>query len=150
SARRRPHLVRSPPVDTGVRRRFDVAGHRDPGRREHRIGCREGQRMSDTSGSDHPQRRRVQTPSRVESPSPEVEHPADSARIPGVRGDGYTRMPTGPVGVTPVVATGPADTAGAPAVQWAPADQPIAEDNSRLAPWALVAAIVALIASWFV
>jgi hypothetical protein len=59
-------------------------------------------------------------------------------------------MPTGPVGTEPRVASGPADTAGMPAAQWAPHDDVPVDDNSRLAPWALVAAIVALIASWFV
>ncbi|MEW1961089.1 hypothetical protein AB0269_01345 [Microbacterium sp. NPDC077644] len=87
---------------------------------------------------------------RVEAPSPDVEQPADRTSVPGARRSEYTRMPTGPVGIEPVVASGPADTAGMPAVQWAPADEPVVEDNSRLAPWALVAAIVALVASWFV
>lgn len=86
----------------------------------------------------------------VESPRPEVEHPADRARVPGARRDEYTRLPTGPVGVDAVVASGPADTAGSRAVEWVPNDEPVADDNTRLAPWALVAAIVALIASWFV
>jgi hypothetical protein len=85
-----------------------------------------------------------------ETPSPEVEHPADNARVPGSHGDGYTRLPTGPVGTAPIIASGPADTAGSPAVQWTPNDEEIDDDSSRLAPWALVAAIVALIASWFV
>lgn len=83
----------------------------------------------------------------VESPRPEVEHPADSARMPGVPRTQYTKMPTGPVSTEPLVASGPADTAGMPAVQWAPQDDVIVDDKSRLAPWALVAAIVALVAS---
>ncbi|MDP3953095.1 hypothetical protein [Microbacterium sp.] len=87
---------------------------------------------------------------KVEQPSNEVERPAGAARMPGAPRDNYTKMPTGPVGVEPVVASGPADTAGTPAVQWAPNDDPAAEDNTRLAPWALLAAIVALCASWFV
>jgi hypothetical protein len=37
-----------------------------------------------------------------------------------------------------------------PAVQWAPDDTTGPEDDTRLAPWALLAAIVALCASWFV
>ncbi|MCK3769717.1 hypothetical protein MZK47_08560 [Microbacterium aerolatum] len=86
----------------------------------------------------------------VESPRPEVEHPADSARMPGVPRTQYTKMPTGPVSTEPLVASGPADTAGMPAVQWAPQDDVVVDDKSRLAPWALVAAIVALVASWFV
>lgn len=85
---------------------------------------------------------------RVESPRPEVERPAGMARMPGAPRDEYTRMPTGPVGIEPVVISGPADTAGMPAVQWAP--EPEVVDNTRLAPWALVAAVVALVTSWFV
>jgi hypothetical protein len=87
---------------------------------------------------------------RVEPPHPEVEQPADRARVPGALRDEYTKMPTGPVGTDPLGARGPADTAGMPAAQWAPHDDVPVDDNSRLAPWALVAAIVALIASWFV
>lgn len=87
---------------------------------------------------------------KVEGPSPDVERPAGTARIPGGPRDSYTKMPTGPVDVEPVVTSGPADTAGMPAVQWAPDDGHDAEDNTRLAPWALLAAIVALCASCFV
>ncbi|MGL3149438.1 hypothetical protein ACSS7Z_03685 [Microbacterium sp. A82] len=87
---------------------------------------------------------------RVEEPSSEVERPAGTARMPGAPREGYTTLPTGPVGIEPVVASGPADTAGMPAVQWAPNDAVVSDDNARLAPWALVAAIVALVASWFV
>lgn len=87
---------------------------------------------------------------KVESPRPEVERPAGTARIPGARRDEYTKLPTGPVGAQPLIASGPAEPAGAPSVQWAPDSGEVVEDNSRLAPWALVAAIVALIASWFV
>ncbi|MGM7697743.1 hypothetical protein [Microbacterium sp. A84] len=85
-----------------------------------------------------------------EEPSAEVERPAGTARMPGAPREGYTKLPTGPVGIEPVVASGPADTAGMPAVQWAPNDDAVGDDNTRLAPWALVAAIVALVASWFV
>jgi len=86
----------------------------------------------------------------LEEPSAEVERPVGATRVPGAPRDSYTKMPTGPVGVEPVVASGPADTAGMPAVQWAPNDDTGAEDNTRLAPWALLAAIVALCASCFV
>lgn len=87
---------------------------------------------------------------RVERPSAEVDSAASTARVPGAPRDGYSSMPTGPVGIEPVVESGPADTAGMPAVQWAPDEGLIAQDDTRLAPWALVAAIVALVASWFV
>ncbi len=86
----------------------------------------------------------------LEEPSAEVERPAGAARLPGGARESYTKMPTGPVGVEPVVASGPADTAGMPAVQWAPYEDGPEEDGARLAPWALVAAIVALCASFFV
>jgi len=85
-----------------------------------------------------------------EEPSAEVEHPQGAARLPGAAREGYTKMPTGPVGVEPVVASGPADTAGMPALQWAPYEADADEDGAHLAPWALVAAIVALCASFFV
>ncbi|MGO3234922.1 MAG: hypothetical protein ACTIKT_15810 [Microbacterium sp.] len=107
---------------------------------------RRAARRADASRVDSPQ---VDSPS-VEAPRPEVAHPADTARVPGAPRDGYTRMPTGPVGLAPTIASGPADTAGTPTVPWTPAAEPIVEDNARLAPWALVAAIVALVASWFV
>lgn len=86
----------------------------------------------------------------LEEPSAEIERPAGAARLPGAAREGYTKMPTGPVGVEPVVTSGPADTAGMPAVQWAPHDEAVSDDSPRLAPWALVAAIVALCASFFV
>ncbi len=91
---------------------------------------------------------------RVEQPSPDVEQPARSARMPGAPRDGYTRLPTGPVSVEPVVATGPdADAIGAPETVWEPdsgtGSIPV-EDTARLAPWALFAAIISLIGSFFV
>ncbi len=89
-------------------------------------------------------------PSKVDNPRPEIERPAGAARMPGAPREEYTKLPTGPVSSQPLITSGPADTAGAPAVQWAPDSAEPADDNSRLAPWALVAAIVALIASWFV
>lgn len=95
----------------------------------------------------------MSTPSegpKLERPSAEVDSRAATARVPGARRDGYTKMPTGPVGIEPVIESGPADTAGMPAVQWTPDAGPVGQDNTRLAPWALVAAIVALVASWFV
>ncbi|WP_341956694.1 hypothetical protein [Microbacterium sp. LWH13-1.2] len=87
---------------------------------------------------------------RIEEPSGEVEHPAGSARIPGARRDGYTKLPTGPVGIEPVVVSGPvADDIGHDA-EWQPSTADAAVDDTRLAPWALMAAIVALVASFFV
>lgn len=89
-------------------------------------------------------------PTRIERPSGEVENPAGSARIPGSRREGYTKLPTGPVGVEPVVVSGPvADDIGRP-TEWAPSTDASAVDDTRLAPWALMAAIVALASSFFV
>lgn len=90
---------------------------------------------------------------RIERPSGEVEHPAGAARLPGARREGYTAFPTGPVGIEPVRATGPdADdpTAGSAGSAWAPSETEMVVDDSRLAPWALLASIVALGASLFV
>lgn len=88
-------------------------------------------------------------PTRIERPSEEVEHPAGTARIPGARRDGYTKLPTGPVGVEPVVASGP-DLDAADEHEWEPRTEATAVDDTKLAPWALLAAIVALGASFFV
>lgn len=101
------------------------------------------------SGPSVPNRQSGQHEPKFEEPSTEVERPVGTARMPGAPREGYTKMPTGPVGVEPVVASGPADTTGEPNVQWAPHDQ-VDADAPRLAPWALVAAIVALCASFFV
>jgi hypothetical protein len=98
------------------------------------------------SAADEPQ---------LEQPSTEVEQPATSARLPGARREVYTKLPTGPVGVEPVVVSGP-DPDAVGALTWEPSSAgstdtiPVVEDTTRLAPWALVAAIVALVASFFV
>lgn len=86
----------------------------------------------------------------IDRPSGEVEHPSGSARLPGARRDGYTKLPTGPVGVEPVVVSGP--EADRPHIdpEWTPAEAEAAKDDTRLAPWALLAAIVALCTSFFV
>jgi len=86
---------------------------------------------------------------RIERPSDEVEHPGGPARLPGARRDGYTRLPTGPVGIEPVVVTGP-DIDAPEETEWEPSTGTVSIDDTRLAPWALVAAIVALGASFFV
>ena len=85
---------------------------------------------------------------RIEDARPEIEHPAGSARIPGIPNHEYSRLPTGPVGVGPLVTSGPET---GPVPEWEPSTGAIpVEDDSRLAPWALLAAIVALITSFFV
>ncbi|WP_235556695.1 hypothetical protein [Microbacterium sp. GCS4] len=86
----------------------------------------------------------------IDRPSGEVERPAGSARLPGARRDGYTRLPTGPVSVEPVVVSGPDADATPGEAGWAPSTAPVTVDETRLAPWALMAAIVALAASFFV
>jgi len=53
------------------------------------------------------------------------------------------------VGIEPVVVSGP-DLDHAEDDAWEPAVEPVAVDDTRLAPWALLAAIVALGASFFV
>lgn len=92
----------------------------------------------------------VVPPTRIEGPSDEVERPAGSARIPGARRDGYTKLPTGPVGIEPVVVSGPVADAPAEDAEWKPAAGETSVDDTRLAPWALMAAIVGLVASFFV
>lgn len=85
----------------------------------------------------------------IERPSGEVERPAGATRIPGARRDGYTKLPTGPVGIEPVVVSGP-DLDAVDDTEWEPTTASAAVDDTRLAPWALLAAIVALGASFFV
>lgn len=92
-----------------------------------------------------------------DSPSARTERPIDvvephtlgSVRLPGARRAGYTQLPTGPVGIERVVASGPEiDTPHG--VEWVASTDTAPLDGTRLAPWALVAAIVALGASFFV
>ncbi|WP_337004424.1 MULTISPECIES: hypothetical protein [unclassified Microbacterium] len=85
----------------------------------------------------------------IEPPSGEVEHPAGNARLPGARRDGYSKLPTGPVGIEPVMVSGP-DIDAPDDTGWEPSTDPTPIDDTRLAPWALLAAIVALGASFFV
>ncbi|KJQ55052.1 hypothetical protein [Microbacterium sp. SA39] len=86
---------------------------------------------------------------RIEPPSGDVERPIGAIRIPGAHRGGYTKLPTGPVGVEPVVVSGP-DLDAVDDSDWEPATAASATDDARLAPWALLAAIVALGASFFV
>lgn len=86
----------------------------------------------------------------IEGPSGEVERPASAARLPGARRDGYTSLPTGPVGIEPVVESGPHLEHDEDHESWEPAAAPVQADDTRLAPWALLAAIVALCSSFFV
>ncbi|CAH0228530.1 hypothetical protein SRABI76_02691 [Microbacterium oxydans] len=99
--------------------------------------------------SDAAARAGAATPTSIDQPSGEVEHPAGAARLPGARREGYSKLPTGPVGIEPVVATGP-DIDAADEPEWVPSTGAAPVDDTRLAPWALLAAIVALGASFFV
>lgn len=106
---------------------------------------------SEPTGAGPEPRRGTPLPrTRIEGPSGEVEHPAGTARIPGARRDGYTKLPTGPVGVEPVVVSGPVAEDIGREHDWEPPTGETAVDDTRLAPWALMAAIVALVASFFV
>ena len=89
-------------------------------------------------------------PARLERASEQVDRSAATARIPGARRDGYSKLPTGPVGIEPVVVSGP-DIDRHEDAEWEPSvTEPAPVDDTRLAPWALLAAIVALGASFFV
>ncbi|MFT4157273.1 MAG: hypothetical protein QM630_05005 [Microbacterium sp.] len=88
---------------------------------------------------------------RIDRPSGEIERPASSARLPGAPRDGYATMPTGPVDIERIVATGPhLETDDSSDAGWLPGDTPVRGGDARVASWALVAAIVALCASFFV
>lgn len=105
--------------------------------------------MSDPSGSADAKAAPT-PPTRIERASEEVEqHPAASPRLPGARREGYSKFPTGPVGIEPVVVSGP-DIDAPDDAEWEPTTDAATIDDTRLAPWALLAAIVALGASFFV
>lgn len=109
-------------------------------------------RASDPSGADSVLRSggAVPRPS-IEAPSGEIERPAGSVGLPGARRERYTKLPTGPVSIEPVVVTGPDVDARGRNAEWQPSiDQTVPVDDTRLAPWALTAAIVALASSFFV
>ncbi len=84
----------------------------------------------------------------IEGPTPEVERPASPPAVPGAT-NGYGKLPTGPVGVEPAL-SGPAADHDAFTEAWEPQADAEPEDDARLAPWALFAAIVALATSMFV
>ena len=86
-------------------------------------------------------------PARVEQAPPEVEqHPAG---VGGPARSEFSRFPTGPVGVGPIVTSGP-ETGPTPQWEPAPRESPPEDRQPKLAPWALLAASVALVASFFV
>lgn len=82
----------------------------------------------------------------IEQPTPEVEKPGGGAALPGAS-KGYGRLPTAPV---PVDQTAAAHPDADPQLEWEPSTGAQPVDDTRLAPWALVAAIVALATSMFV
>jgi hypothetical protein len=83
---------------------------------------------------------------RIEQPTPEVEKPGGGAALPGAS-KGYGKLPTAPVPVDQTAAAHP-DADAQP--EWEPSTGAQPVDDTRLAPWALVAAIVALATSMFV
>lgn len=85
---------------------------------------------------------------RIEQPTPEVERPGGDAALPGAA-KGYGRLPTAPVPVEQTAAAHP-DADAQPPAEWEPSTGAEPVDDARLAPWALVAAIVALATSMFV
>lgn len=80
--------------------------------------------------------------------TPDIDRPAPSARIPGDPRRPFTRFPTDPIGIVQEVAPAPELDVPAEPVFWEPAPAPA--PRPRIAGWALTAAIVALVASWFV
>lgn len=107
-------------------------------------------RTSGSAGADPAAEAAASAPrASVEGPSGEVERPVGSARLPGARREGYSKLPTGPVSVEPIVVTGPVIDAPERDDDWEPSAAS-GVDDTRLAPWALMAAIVALVASFFV
>lgn len=84
---------------------------------------------------------------RIEQPTPEVEKPEGGAALPGAA-KGYGKLPTAPVPVEQTAAHPDADEQ--PAAEWEPSTEGQPVDDAKLAPWALVAAIVALATSMFV
>lgn len=88
------------------------------------------------------------TDPRIEQPTPEVEKPGGSAVLPGAS-NGYGTLPTAPPSADRTDAVHP-DAGELPTAQWEPSTDAEPVDDARLAPWALVAAIVALATSMFV
>ncbi|MGW9627857.1 hypothetical protein [Microbacterium sp. NPDC055521] len=85
---------------------------------------------------------------RIEQPTPEVERPDAGAAVPGAA-NGYGTLPTAPVPVERTAAAHP-DADEPQTTEWEPSTGATPVDDARLAPWALVAAIVALATSMFV
>lgn len=86
---------------------------------------------------------------RVEPPSPDVAPVAGETVLPGVHRGGFTRWPTAPIGVTPVVPAPTEPTEYDAASPWTPPPMP-AVRRRYLAGWALALGIVALLVSLFV
>ncbi|QMU97441.1 hypothetical protein FVO59_09585 [Microbacterium esteraromaticum] len=84
---------------------------------------------------------------RIEQPTPEVEKPGGDAALPGAS-RGYGKLPTAPVPVEQAAAVHP--EADEQPAEWEPSTGGLPVDDARLAPWALVAAVVALATSMFV
>lgn len=84
----------------------------------------------------------------VEPPSPDVALANDASPLPGAHRGGFSRLPTGPIGVTSLTAPAEPGTDTHQTVQWMP---PAAPASHRwLAAWALAFAIAGLMVSLFV
>ena len=83
-------------------------------------------------------------PTAVEPPSPDVAPVEAESALPGTHRGGFERLPTAPVGITPIVTAPDLD---AP-LQWAPAE-PEAPPRG-MAAWALTFGILAFVVAMFV
>lgn len=92
---------------------------------------------------------------RVEVVSVGAQGPASPLSLPGASKDGYLRLPTGPTAVTAQNRTSsrmtlhPWSPVEEAPVEWQPAELPEVA-AAPLAPWALAAAIISLVSSFFV
>lgn len=87
---------------------------------------------------------REQTP--AEPPSEDLAPVAGESRLPGEHRGGFSRLPTGPLGITEMTAP-PEPEAAPPTDSWATPAPPL---RSALSGWALGVAILGLVVSFFV
>lgn len=87
-------------------------------------------------------------PPPVEPPSPDVALADDASPLPGAHRGGFSRLPTGPVGVTSLTAPAEPGTETHQTVLWLPREPSTA--HGWLAAWALAFSIAGLVVSLFV